>query len=130
MQASSKGLKLYLTVNTNLPNQDIGIDTYQYGNRIYSHSGFINTGTNEITLNYPRDLVDNGPFRICIGTWNDGQACGDGYNSEEKKPEGVYVSLYVFAPPPEDTDQSQSQSQDQQQTVIVCPANARCVIEQ
>ena len=35
LQASSKGLKLYLTVDTNL-NDDDRINTYQYGESLYT----------------------------------------------------------------------------------------------
>jgi hypothetical protein len=52
LQASSKGLKLYLTIDTNL-NDDVIINTYQYGDRVYTHDGFVNRGKNEITLQYP-----------------------------------------------------------------------------
>jgi hypothetical protein len=42
LQASSKGLKLYLTVDTNL-NDEVIISTYQYGNRVFTHDAFIHT---------------------------------------------------------------------------------------
>ena len=35
LQASSKGLKLYLTVDTNL-NDDVRINTYQHGESLYT----------------------------------------------------------------------------------------------
>lgn len=111
LQASSKGLKLYLTIDTDLNNQDISIATYQYGNKIYDHNGFMNTGVNEYTLNYPRHLVDNGQFEICIFTSNDGSYCGSGYNSEAKKPEHVFVNAYLGNNFGEIPDQDQSQSQ-------------------
>ncbi|HZA68169.1 MAG TPA: hypothetical protein VE548_00605, partial [Nitrososphaeraceae archaeon] len=34
LQASSKGLKLYLAIETNL-NDDVRINTYQYGDRVH-----------------------------------------------------------------------------------------------
>jgi hypothetical protein len=56
------------------------------------------------------------------------------YNSEAKQPEHVFINLFSIRNEGIDQgqvqDQSQSQSQSQQQTVIVCPANARCIIEQ
>ena len=131
----AKGLKLYLTVDTNIPTENVGIGTYQHGNKIYDHSGYINPGTNEITLQYPNDLVDNGPFQICVATWHNGQSCGDGYNGEEKKPETVFISLYGSeqrnSPNVESQDQSQSQNQDNNQevTVINCPADSECIIK-
>ena len=41
LQASNKGLKLYLTIDTNL-NDDVIINTYQYGDGVYTHDGFVN----------------------------------------------------------------------------------------
>jgi hypothetical protein len=70
LQVSSKGLKLYLTADTNL-NDDIRINTYQHGDRVYTHDGFVNSGRNEITLQYPGRLIDTGEFRICVTTSND-----------------------------------------------------------
>ncbi len=54
----------------------------------------MNTGRNEYTLQYPSQLVENGDFEICIQTWNGDHSCGNGYNSEEKRPEDVFVILY------------------------------------
>ena len=129
LQASSKGLKLYLTIDTNL-NDDVIINTYQYGDRVYTHDGFVNTGKNEITLQYPGSLIDTGEFRVCANALNnDESACDSAYNSEAKQPEHVFINLFSRD---ENIDQSQaqSQSQSQDQTVIVCPANSRCIIEQ
>ena len=63
LQASGKGLKLYLTIDTNL-NGDIIISTYQYGDRVFTHDAVIHSGSNEITLQYPSGLIDTGEFRI------------------------------------------------------------------
>jgi len=130
LHASSKGLKIYLTVETSL-NDDVTINAYQYGNRVYNHDGFVNTGRNEITLQYPSRLIDTGEFRICVNALNDGEsACNNAYNSEVKQPEHIYINQFrgdVYAD--QGQSQSQSQSQSQDQTVIVCPANARCIIE-
>jgi hypothetical protein len=49
VQASSKGLKLHLTVDANL-NGDVIISTYQYGNRVFTHDAVIHSGSNEVTL--------------------------------------------------------------------------------
>jgi hypothetical protein len=133
VQASNKGLKIYLTVETNL-NDDVTIDTYQYGDRVYTHDGFVNTGRNEITLQYPSRLIDTGEFRIWVNALNDGKSARDSaYNSEAKQPEHVFINLFRdFGDEGIDNSQSQgqSQSQSQAQTVIICPANSRCVIEQ
>jgi hypothetical protein len=140
--ASSKGFNLHLTVDTNLKRQDIGIITQQYGNETYSHNGFLHTGRNEYTLQYPNNVVDSGPFVICIDIGFEWLYCGDGYNAEEKRPENAYIKAIEYGlnekireeeqqeQQEEEQSQSQSQSQSQDQTVIVCPANARCIIEQ
>jgi hypothetical protein len=65
LQASSKGLKLYLTVDTN-PNDDVIINTYQHGDRVFTHDAVIHSGSNEVTLQYPGGLIDTGEFRICV----------------------------------------------------------------
>jgi hypothetical protein len=120
LQASSSGLKLYLTVDTNLRSQDIRIDTEQYGRHLYTHDGFMNIGLNEYTLNYPRNLIENGDFRVCVTTQSvdDWYNCENGYNSEAKKPENVFVNLVVEernAPMFNVDSQSQSQSQANKQ---------------
>jgi hypothetical protein len=46
---ASKGLKLYLTVGTNL-NDDVRINTYQYEDRVFTHDAVIHSGSNEVTL--------------------------------------------------------------------------------
>ena len=87
------------------------------------------TGRNEITLQYPSRLIDTGEFSICVKVSNQGEsACDNANNSEAKQPEHVF-NLFRDVEN-EGTDNSQSQSQTQGQTVIVCPANSRCVIEQ
>ncbi|MFZ0264134.1 MAG: hypothetical protein WAL42_03540 [Nitrososphaeraceae archaeon] len=48
VQASSKGLKLYLIVDTNL-NDDVRINTYQHGDRVFTHDAVIHSGSNEVT---------------------------------------------------------------------------------
>ena len=95
LQASSKGLKLYLTVDTNL-NDDVRINTYQYGDRVFTHDAIIHSGSNEVTLQYPSGLIDTGEFRICVRSNNyDESACDTGYNSEAKQPEHVFVNLFI-----------------------------------
>jgi hypothetical protein len=148
LQASSKGLKLYLTVDTNL-NDDVRINTYQYGDRAFTHDAVIHTGSNEVTLQYPSGLIDTGEFRICVRSNNYGEStCDTGYNSEAKQPEHVFINLFVqenrISPnvdvdsqaqsQNQDNEQSQSQSQNNNQeqttTIINCPPDSRCVIEQ
>jgi hypothetical protein len=149
--ASSKELKLYLTVDTNL-NNDVRIYTYQYGDRVFTHDAVIHSGSNEVTLQYPSGLIDTGEFRICVRTMDyDESACDIGYNSEAKRPEHVFINLFSeenrnlpgvdvgdsqAQSQSQDNEQSQSQSQSQNNnqkqttTIINCPPDSRCVIEQ
>jgi hypothetical protein len=69
LQASSKGLKFYLTIDTNL-NDDVMINTYQHGDRVFTHDAVIYSGSNEVTLQYPSGLIDTGEFRICVKLMN------------------------------------------------------------
>jgi len=55
----------------------------------------MNNRITEFTLQYPDELIDVGHFRICVIAQSDDlQSCGNGYNSEEKKPENVRVNLF------------------------------------
>jgi hypothetical protein len=142
---SSKGLKLYLTVDTNL-SDDVMINTYQHGDRVFTHDAIIHSGSNKITLQYPSGLIDTGEFRICIRSNSYESACGTGYNSEAKQPEHVFINLFVeenrnspnadinsqAQSQNQDNEQSQSQSQNNEQTttIINCPPDSTCVIEQ
>ena len=63
--ASSKGLKLYLTVDTNLSN-DVKLNKYQQGDRVFTHDAVIHSGSNEVTFQYPSSLIDTGEFRVCV----------------------------------------------------------------
>jgi hypothetical protein len=96
LQASSKGLNLHLIVDTNLESQDTTIITQQYRNEIYTHDGFLHTGRNEYTLQYPNNIVDSGPFVICIDVGFEWLYCGDGYNTEEKRPENAYIKAVEY----------------------------------
>ena len=91
----AKGLKVFLTIDTNQRSQDVRIETYQHGDQIDTRTGFINTGITELTLQYTEGLVETGDFRICVTALSDNlYACGNGYNSKEKKPEYVSVNLF------------------------------------
>ena len=147
--ASSKGLKLYLTIDTNL-NDDVRINTYQLGDRVFTHDAVIHSGSNEVTLQSPSGLIETGEFRICVRANNyDETSCDTGYNSEAKQPEHVFINLFIeenINPPnvndDDNQEQSQSQSQDNDQStsqnqnneqstkIINCPPDSRCVIEQ
>lgn len=75
-------------------------------------------------------MFDTGEFRVCANALNnDESACDSAYNSEAKQPEHVFINLFS-RDESIDQSQAQSQSQSQDQTVIVCPANSRCTIEQ
>ncbi|MGE5662375.1 MAG: hypothetical protein ACM3X1_09045 [Ignavibacteriales bacterium] len=68
----------------------------------------------------------------------DKSACGTGYNSEDKQPEYVFINLFMeeYRNPPNVNDESQAQSQNQNNnqeqtiTIINCPPDSKCVIEQ
>ena len=127
---------------------DVRINTYQHGYRVFTHDAVIHSGSNEVTLQYPSGLIDTGEFRICVRANNyDESACDTGYNSEAKQPEHVFINLFVEenrkSPNAEvddsqarsrsqDNEQSQSQNNNQEQTttIISCPPDSRCVIEQ
>jgi hypothetical protein len=120
LQASSKGLKLYLTVDTNL-NDDVRINTYQHGDRVFTHDAVIHSGSNEVTLQYPGGLIDTGEFRICVRSNNyDESACGTKYNSEAKQPEHLFINLFIkenrISPNVDVDSQAQSQNQDNEQS--------------
>ena len=90
LQASSKGLKHYLTVDTNL-NDDVRINAYQHGDSFFTHDAVIHSGSSEVTLQYPSGLIDTGEFRICVRSNNyDESACDTGYNSEAKRPAFIH----------------------------------------
>jgi hypothetical protein len=146
LHASSKGLKLYLTVDTNL-NDNVKINIYQHGDGVFTHDAVIHSGSSEITLQYPSGLIDTGEFRICTRSNNyDESACDTGYNSEAKQPEHLFVNLFTeenrnspnvdvdnqAQSQNQDNEQSQSQSQNNEQTttIINCPPGSKCVIEQ
>jgi len=129
--AGGKGLKVSLFINNVLTTQNAVVETWQEGRFIQSDTWYIQYTNSEGVLAYPGGVIETGPFQICVTLQYDNvQSCGNGYNSEEKRPETVSIS-FSSAPAPDNaggSDQNQRQSQDR--TVIVCPANARCIIEQ
>jgi hypothetical protein len=115
-----KGLKVYLTIDSNQRSQDAFVTTYQYGDIVSSGPNiFVNQGTSEETLTYQSGQVDEGEFRICVRL-NDGvEGCGNGYNSPEKKPEYVNINInrqQVLL----GNNNAQSQSQSQETTIYIC----------
>ena len=108
--ASSKGLKLYLTVDTNL-NDGVQINTYQYDDKVFTHHAFVHSGTNEVDLQYPKGLIDTGEFRVCvIADQYDRSNCEYSYNSVEKKPESLTIPLFVKDVSDSPNTDSQTQS--------------------
>jgi hypothetical protein len=85
-------------------------------------------------------------LRVCVNTLNnDESSCTTGYNSEDKQPEYVFINLFSEEYrnlPNGDIDsqgeprfgfgtaQSQSKNNELTTTIINCPPESRCVIEQ
>jgi hypothetical protein len=145
-EAYAKGLKVYLTVDSNQAAQDASVGTYQYGDRVSEEIHYINNGITEITLQYREGAIENGDFQICVAI-HGLQRCATGHDSEEKKPEHVRVSLQTGDPTPipaggGGNDQAQSQSsknennnnnenslsQSQATTIYICKENG-CVAQ-
>lgn len=42
------------------------INTYQYGDRVFTNDAFIHSGSNKVTLQYLSGLIDTGEFPICV----------------------------------------------------------------
>lgn len=108
VQASSKGLKLYLTVNSNQGSQDGTIQTSQYGKVVDTRLRYITQGNYQYELRYQKGQVDNGDFHICVMLNNGVNNYSTGYNGPEKKPVYVHVNLHG-----ETNDNTESQSQAQ-----------------
>ncbi len=109
--SGGKGLKVYLTVNSNQGGQDSTIRTYQYGDVQDSRLQYINEGSYQYELKYQKQQIDRGEFMICVELINEMQGCANGYNGVEKSP--VYVALSIQGEQPEqqsDNGQSQAQS--------------------
>jgi hypothetical protein len=129
--AGGKGLKVNLFINNVLTTQNAVIETWQDGRFVQSDTWNIQYTNVGGLLNYPRGAIESGPFQICVTLQYDNiQSCGNGYNSEEKRPETVSISFSSAPSPAPDTNGGGSaQSQSQSQTTIICPANAKCIIE-
>ena len=110
LQASSKGLKLYLTVDSNQGRQDGTIQTSQYGRVVDTRLQYITQGNYQYELRYQKGQVDNGDFQICVTLNNGVNNCNTGYNGPEKKPVYVHVNLHGETNSNEGQSQSQSQS--------------------
>ena len=123
--AGGKGLNVNLFINNVLTAQNAVIETWQDNRFLQSDTWYIQYTNSEGVLHYPSEVIETGPFQVCVTLQYDNiQSCGNGYNSEEKRPETVSISFSSAPAPAPDSngggsDQSQSQSQDQ--TVIVCP---------
>ena len=62
--ANSKGLKLYLTVDSNQGSQDGTIQTSPYGRVVDTRLQYITQGNYQYELRYQKGQVDNGDFQI------------------------------------------------------------------
>ena len=127
--ATSKGLKVDLTVETNLQSQPARIETYQFGSIIGVNSDYINTGTTNIRLQYPSGLIENGEsFQIRVIAQTDNlYADGNGYNSEAKKPEHVSVSLFGNSQQHVGDSQAQSSSNENTNTNSLSQSQATTI---
>jgi hypothetical protein len=66
----------------------------RWANNAISQHQWINQGVTQITLQYDDGLIHTGEFRICVEIYDGIESSGgNGYNSEEKKPE--YISVNV-----------------------------------
>jgi hypothetical protein len=90
----AKGLKVYLTVDSNQRPKEGTVLTYQYDRVVDTRLDWIEQGITQLTLNYQEDQIDNGEFQICVELWDGLQGCGNGYDGKEKKPENVYVNIH------------------------------------
>ena len=89
----AKGLKINLELDS-AESGNSAITTYQYNHIVASPSSFyVNQGRTPIELQYIDDQVQTGQFQICVRLDNGNQGCGNGYNSPEKHPENVFVSI-------------------------------------
>lgn len=138
-----KGLKVDLEVENQYMSQPAEVDTFQSGQLIGTHDIQVDEGLYVYGLQFEKGDLNTGNFEVCVFLVGDGkEACGTGYNSEEKKPEAVYVSLLADfqAAPTEPVDSSSSSSSaassensntnanSQSQTVIIC-AQEKCDVQ-
>ncbi len=84
--ANSKGLKLYLTVDSNQGSQDGTIQTSQYGRVVDTRPQYITQGNYQYELRYQKGQVDNGDFQICVTLNNGVNNCNTGYDGPEYAP--------------------------------------------
>jgi hypothetical protein len=111
LSSEGKGLKVFLTVDSNHAPQQGLITTYQYGQHVDSRYQFIEQGRYEYTLNYQKGQIDNGQFKICVAITDGVYGCADSYNGIEKDP--VYVALTIQGSVNGDSSEPQGQSQAQ-----------------
>ena len=130
LAGGSKGLRVFLTINTNLVSQPVEIDTYQFDQFVAMHNSYIDNGITEIELNYEPGEVVNEEFELCAYPMNtELEQCAFGYNTEEKEPVYVTVDVYgSYAPQPVDqqnqnenqNNNANGQSQEQKTQIYIC----------
>ena len=115
LAGGSKGLKVFLTINTNLVSQPVEIDTYQFDQFVSTHHGYMDNGMTQIEIDYEKGEIVNGEFEVCVyPSQVDMDRCANGYDSKAKEP--VYVSIDLFgsnSPQPVDQPRGQENSQSQ-----------------
>ena len=109
-----KGLRVFLTTNTNLAGQEVEIITNQFGERVQTHNGYMNNGQTEFELKYDKGTIVNGEFKVCVhATLADIEECKYGYDSREKKQEYISINIYETNLPQPQPEEQQAQAQSQ-----------------
>jgi hypothetical protein len=86
----AKGLIVKLTVDSGYMSQDADINTYQNGYQVDSGRMYIDEGSWTYEIVYENDMVQEGPFEVCVSLVGDSaENCGEGYNGEEMQPEDI-----------------------------------------
>lgn len=134
-ESGGKGLRVIVTINTNLASQPVYLDAYQYGQFVAGYDSYIDTGSSETELAFENGEIDNGEFEICATVIDVIQQCAYGYSGEEKEPEYMTIDMYSNNTPQpvqgNQQQQAQSQSQSsnnennnkQETTIYICKEN-------
>lgn len=107
-----KGLKVFVTINTNLVSQPVYLDTFQFGQFVGSFDSYMNNGASETVIQFENGEMQTGDFEICAIADEGMKQCATGYNGEEKEPEYMTIGIYSNnTPQPVYGNQPQSQAQ-------------------